>query len=78
MIEHKQYDFGSVMHYGKYAFTKNGQPTIEAISNPSQTFGQRNGASDLDIVEINALYNCASKYIILSSFLTITKAWFYL
>ena len=53
------------MHYGKTAFSKNGQPTIVAITDPNKRFGQRNGASTLDIVEINAVYNCPPcKYIL--------------
>ncbi|XP_074645963.1 uncharacterized protein LOC141902220 [Tubulanus polymorphus] len=51
------YDYGSVMHYGSRAFTKNGQPTIVALKG-SQTFGQRNGPSALDITGINILYGC--------------------
>ncbi|XP_031572670.1 meprin A subunit beta-like [Actinia tenebrosa] len=53
------YDLGSIMHYGKYEFSRNGKPTIESISNPNQQLGQRNGFSQTDIFEVNALYDCS-------------------
>jgi astacin len=49
------YDYGSIMHYGKYAFSKNGQPTIESIP-PGQAFGQRNGLSAGDVAAISSIY----------------------
>ena len=48
------YDFGSIMHYGAYAFSKNDLPTIEAKSGAS--FGQRNGLSTGDIAAVHSMY----------------------
>ena len=55
-----EYDYGSVMHYGKNAFSKNGLATIVPRKNVS--IGQRIGFSNLDLQEINALYQCNSKH----------------
>ncbi|XP_065061724.1 MAM and LDL-receptor class A domain-containing protein 1-like isoform X2 [Rhopilema esculentum] len=52
------YDFDSVMHYGKTAFSKNGKNTIQSITDPNRSFGQRAGFSTLDKQELNALYQC--------------------
>ncbi|GAB0091049.1 zinc metalloproteinase nas-13 [Sergentomyia squamirostris] len=52
------YDYGSIMHYGPYAFTKNWYPTIEAIQPNSESMGQRNAMSQKDINKINKMYNC--------------------
>ncbi|KAI9526579.1 hypothetical protein NQZ68_038292 [Dissostichus eleginoides] len=52
------YDFDSVMHYGKYAFSKNREPTILAKSNPSLNFGTARTMSKNDIARINKLYRC--------------------
>ncbi|XP_053179679.1 high choriolytic enzyme 1-like [Scomber japonicus] len=52
------YDFNSVMHYSKYAFSKNGQPTIVAKSNPNLNFGQASTMSANDIARVNRLYGC--------------------
>jgi hypothetical protein len=49
------YDYGSIMHYGTHAFSKNGLPTIT----PKQsgvTIGQRNGLSDGDIAALHGIY----------------------
>jgi len=52
-----QYDTQSVMHYGSYAFSANGQPTItDRARRPIST--QRNGFSRIDLEEINKLYKC--------------------
>merc|ERR1712050_53757 len=49
------YDYGSVMHYSKYAFTKNGRTTIDVLKTGA-TIGQRLGFSNIDISKINKLY----------------------
>jgi hypothetical protein len=49
-----QYDFGSIMHYPRTAFSINGQPTIEPLG--GQTIGQRTGLSDSDIAAVRATY----------------------
>jgi hypothetical protein len=51
------YDYGSIMHYSRLAFSKNGQPTIESIP-PGKTLGQRNGLSTSDISGIKSIYDC--------------------
>uniref|UniRef100_A0AAR2LC07 Metalloendopeptidase n=1 Tax=Pygocentrus nattereri TaxID=42514 RepID=A0AAR2LC07_PYGNA len=52
------YDYSSVMHYGKTAFSINGQETITPIPDPSVPIGQRVDLSAIDIKRINILYNC--------------------
>lgn len=54
------YDFGSVMHYGAYFFSRNGRPTIEPLFNsiPISSIGQRIGMSNGDIARLNRLYEC--------------------
>ena len=50
------YDYGSIMHYGNYAFSANGQQTITTIP-PGIPIGQRNGLSAGDISTVNTLYS---------------------
>ncbi|MEC3621410.1 M12 family metallopeptidase [Bacillus subtilis] len=50
------YDYNSIMHYGQFAFSKNGQATIDPIQS-GVTIGQRNGLSDGDVATVYALYN---------------------
>ena len=55
------YDYSSLMHYGKRTFSKNGKPTVRALNNPYMSLGRSVGFSDLDIKKMNALYDCKSK-----------------
>ncbi|XP_040266284.1 embryonic protein UVS.2-like [Bufo bufo] len=63
-----EYDYSSVMHYGKYSFASNnyGQ-TIQPIPNNNVDIGQRIGLSSLDVAKINRLYNCNVCSSVLSS-----------
>jgi len=49
------YDYGSIMHYGRTAFTKNGQDTIVPINPASASIGQRTALSAGDIAAANSL-----------------------
>uniref|UniRef100_A0A3P8VXY1 Metalloendopeptidase n=1 Tax=Cynoglossus semilaevis TaxID=244447 RepID=A0A3P8VXY1_CYNSE len=54
------YDYNSVMHYGRYAFSEDGGPTIIPKPDPYIPIGQRDGPSALDLHKINVLYNCGA------------------
>lgn len=50
-----EYDYGSVMHYGKTAFSKDGSDTIIALKDlKDQTISQRLSQNDID--RINKMY----------------------
>ena len=55
------YDPSSIMHYSRTAFSKNGKDTIIPIK-PGTEIGQRKGLSAKDIIELNLLYDCKSKF----------------
>lgn len=60
----KNYDFQSIMHYDRRAFTKNGLDTIIRFDKPVgwKDFGTpQKTMSPQDIVELNALYDCETK-----------------
>ena len=57
-----QYDFGSIMHYPMYAFSKNGAATLSPRYTTYKELGYRNDFSDLDVYRINHLYKCGGKY----------------
>nr|XP_033784661.1 embryonic protein UVS.2-like [Geotrypetes seraphini] len=64
-----EYDYSSVMHYGKFAFTTNYlKATIKPIPNEFLAIGQRYGLSNLDVAKINRLYNCSVCSTLLSEF----------
>ncbi|KAM9377280.1 hatching enzyme 1.2-like [Pholidichthys leucotaenia] len=50
------YDYSSVMHYHKYAFSKNNEPTLVAIPDSSVEFGTATEMSKMDIIRLNRLY----------------------
>ena len=47
------YDFDSIMHYGRYFFTKNGKETITTLNDTSCTVGQYADLTETDIVRFN-------------------------
>jgi len=53
--DYADYDYGSIMHYHRTSFSKNGQPTIEPLQS-GVTIGQRSGLSFNDRVTIAQMY----------------------
>ncbi|MGH3613672.1 MAG: M12 family metallopeptidase [Pseudonocardia sp.] len=49
------YNYGSIMHYGRFAFSKNNQPTIEPTQ-AGAVIGQRDGLSADDIAAVHFIY----------------------
>ncbi|KAM9212098.1 astacin-like metalloendopeptidase [Dugong dugon] len=54
------YDYSSVMHYGRLAFSRRGIPTILPLWDPSIHIGQRWNLSALDVTRVLRLYDCRS------------------
>ncbi|XP_069703747.1 hatching enzyme 1.2-like [Periplaneta americana] len=52
-----RYDYGSIMHYSAYAFSKNGKPTITPLETGVE-IGQREGLSMKDIEKLSRMYKC--------------------
>ncbi|XOZ34536.1 M12 family metallopeptidase [Halomonadaceae bacterium KBTZ08] len=52
------YDYSSIMHYGAWAFSRNGEPTIRPNRDGVSLgdLGQREGLSDLDVAALNEIY----------------------
>ncbi|KAM6942540.1 high choriolytic enzyme 1-like [Xenentodon cancila] len=53
------YDYNSVMHYGRFAFSRNRQPTIVPIPDPNVSIGRATEMSPVDILRVNRLYQCS-------------------
>lgn len=55
----QEYDYGSVLHYSPYGFSKNGEMTIVPFkAGAEQIMGQRQQMSDRDINKLNIMYKC--------------------
>uniref|UniRef100_W5MG15 Metalloendopeptidase n=1 Tax=Lepisosteus oculatus TaxID=7918 RepID=W5MG15_LEPOC len=52
------YDYNSVMHYGRYAFSRNREPTIVPKPDPNVAIGRATQMDRLDVERINRLYQC--------------------
>ncbi|XP_061669936.1 hatching enzyme 1.2-like isoform X1 [Syngnathoides biaculeatus] len=53
------YDYNSVMHYGRLAFSRNRRPTIVPIPDNNVPIGQATRMSPTDIRRVNLLYGCS-------------------
>jgi len=55
----QEYDYASIMHYPKYAFSENNKITIETKDREAQdTIGQRRDLSESDVFELRRAYDC--------------------
>ncbi|XP_035537981.1 low choriolytic enzyme-like [Morone saxatilis] len=52
------YDYNSVMHYGRFAFSSNREPTIIPIPDGNVAIGRATQMSPIDILRVNRLYGC--------------------
>ena len=50
------YEYGSIMHYGLHAFSKNFRKTMSVLSKTAKTVGQRKGPSELDWQWLDKVY----------------------
>ncbi|XP_056089803.1 nephrosin isoform X1 [Rhinichthys klamathensis goyatoka] len=50
------YDYNSVMHYSRYAFSRNNEPTMIPVPNAKVVIGEAKQMSPNDILRINRLY----------------------
>ncbi|XP_036375467.1 low choriolytic enzyme-like [Megalops cyprinoides] len=55
------YDYNSVMQYERYAFSKNGKPTMIPKPNENVEIGKAKKMSPNDILRVNKLYECSKK-----------------
>ena len=51
-----EYDYGSIMHYGRYNFSHTGEPTITPLFGEMNSIGQRTAPSQGDLNAVAALY----------------------
>ncbi|XP_069544756.1 low choriolytic enzyme-like, partial [Brachyistius frenatus] len=52
------YDYNSVMHYGRFAFSRNREPTIIPTPDANVAIGRATEMSRNDILRVQRLYNC--------------------
>ena len=65
------YDLKSIMQYGRTAFTKNGQKTMESKFDPNMPLGGID-LSAIDIVELNKHYHCDGTFCVWCNFAKVT------
>lgn len=57
-----EYDYDSIMHYGKHFFSKGkGKPTITPKMSGVKYIGQRKAMSKADCLKLNDLYGCLER-----------------
>ncbi|KAK0061689.1 Zinc metalloproteinase nas-6, partial [Biomphalaria pfeifferi] len=59
------YDYQSLMHYSRFAFSRNGQPTIQVTGLGEAhglSIGQRAGLSNMDIAQLREMYGCNKRH----------------
>ena len=56
------YDYNSIMHYTRTAWTKNGRNTMEAKNDPNLKLGGTK-LTKYDILKLNLMYHCHGKVI---------------
>uniref|UniRef100_A0A3Q3W035 Metalloendopeptidase n=1 Tax=Mola mola TaxID=94237 RepID=A0A3Q3W035_MOLML len=52
------YDYSSIMHFGMYSYSMEGEPTIIPKNSKNTKLGQTSYLSNLDKLKINRLYKC--------------------
>merc|ERR1719494_146717 len=52
------YDYDSILHYNKKAYSKNGEDTIQANYDPDRQLGSFSKFSSVDIEKLNYVYPC--------------------
>lgn len=52
------YDFDSLMHYDNQAFSKNGDNTLQSLSDPDRPLGNMDDFSAVDIKQLLKDYPC--------------------
>ena len=52
------YDFESLMHYDNLAFSKNGENTLQSLSDPDKTLGNVDDFSEIDVKQLLKDYPC--------------------
>nr|QNH72400.1 toxin candidate TRINITY_DN17053_c0_g1_i1 [Ceriantheomorphe brasiliensis] len=50
------YDYDSILHYNKKAYSKNNENTIESIKNPERQLGSFDRFSSLDMIKLEKVY----------------------
>ena len=56
--DEEPYDFDSLMHYDNQAFSKNGENTLQSISDPNRPLGNMDDFSVIDIKQLLKYYPC--------------------